>query len=342
MGGGLKGHKFFEKIISLENLFSAWSEFKKGKEQKNDVLKFALDLEDHLFELRQLLRKNIYQHSDYTSFYISDPKLRHIHKAEVIDRILHHAVAKITEPIFEKRFIFDSYSNRKNKGIHKAIKRIRNFAWQLSSNNTKIVWILKCDIRKFFDSVDHQILIKLIKKRIKDRRAIHLIKRIINSFEVRDNKGIPLGNLTSQLFSNIYLDPLDQFIKRNLRTKYYLRYTDDFLVLSRDKFYLKNLIPRIDDFLKTKLKLQLHPKKIIIRKWNQGIDFLGYLSFPHHTLLRTKTKKRMLRNMKKKKRLLEQNLIPQEKFKQSLNSYLGLLKNCRSYQLQKKLKTLDG
>lgn len=208
-GGGVIDHKVFDEIISLENLFSAWEEFKKGKEAKPDIQKFAINLEDNIFELRRRLAAGTYRHSNYTAFYICDPKLRHIHKAQVADRILHHAIVKIIEPIFEKTFIFDSYSSRKNKGTHKAIKRLQKFAWKLSRNNTRTVWVLKCDIKKFFDSVDHDILADLIERKVKDQRAAELIKNVINSFQVIAGKGIPLGNVTSQIFSNIYLNELD-------------------------------------------------------------------------------------------------------------------------------------
>ena len=149
-GGRFNSHDFYERIISLENLFLAWSEFQIGKSKKEDVQKFALNLEDNIFALRKELLAEIYQHSNYTSFCICDPKLRHINKASVKDRIMHHATMRIIESLFDKSFIFDSYSSRKNKGTHRAVKRLKKFAWKLSQNNTKTVWVLKCDIKKFF------------------------------------------------------------------------------------------------------------------------------------------------------------------------------------------------
>jgi retron-type reverse transcriptase len=203
-GGGdiFNGHDLFIKIISVSNLFTAWSEFKRDKIKKNDVSSFAVSLEEELFNLHHLLKSDQYKHDKYTAFYVHDPKLRSIHKAKVIDRVFHHALVRIIEPIFDKGFIFDSYSSRKNKGTYEAGKRFRKFAWKLSNKNTKTVWILKCDIKKFFDSVDHDILISLLLQKIKDEKVTKLLIQIIKSFQSQPGKGIPLGNLTSQLFSN--------------------------------------------------------------------------------------------------------------------------------------------
>ena len=226
--GGFRSYDFnlFERIISLENLFSAWSEFRLGKENKLDVQEFGLDLEDNIFQLHDDLVGNHYSHSSYQSFYLHDPKLRHIFKANIRDRILHHAIVKVIGPIFEKSFIFDSYSSRKNKGTHMAINRFRYFAQKLSRNNSRTIWILKCDIKKFFDSVNHDIIIYQIRKKVKDEKAVELVAHIVNSLNTSSKGGIPLGNLTSQLFSNIYLDILDQSIKRHLGIKHYIRYND--------------------------------------------------------------------------------------------------------------------
>jgi len=324
-----RSHNIFDKIISLDNLFLAWREFKRGKENKKDVQEFALNPEDNIFNLHRRLKNNNYLHSNYKSFYVCDPKLRHIHKASVIDRILHHAMVKIIEPIFEKSFIFDSYSNRKNKGTHRAIKRLKIFAWKLSRNNTKNVWVLKCDIKKFFENVNHDILIGLIKKKISNNQVIELISKIIYSFKGENKKGIPLGNLTSQIFSNVYLNELDQFIKRKLRIKYYLRYTDDFVILSDDDKNFHGLILKINEFLESKLDLQIHPQKVMIKKWKQGIDFLGYVDFPYYNILRTKTKNRIL------KRIKNSNY-------QSIQSYFGVLKHCRSSRIKTKIEFIIG
>jgi retron-type reverse transcriptase len=341
LGGGIRRkiyHNIFREIISLENLFLAWDEFRKGKKNRKDVQEFEFNLEDNIFQLYQDLENKTYKHSKYASFYIQDPKLRHIHKATVRDRIIHHLVSKFLEQIYDKDFTFDSYSCRIRKGTHKAIKRLDKFSFPISKNNTSSFYALKCDIRKFFDSIDHKILIDILKKRIKDIDFLWLISEIINSFYSGDkNKGIPLGNLTSQHFANIYLNPFDKFIKHKLKAKYYIRYTDDFVILDTNRDYLEKIINLIEEFLNDNLKLSLHPNKIIIRKHHQGIDFLGYVSLPHCRILRTKTKIRMFKKIKSKIEDFKNGKISEESLNQTIQSYLGVLSHCNSYKLKKKL-----
>jgi len=172
LGGGIHSQKIFDEIISLENLFLAWREFSSGKMRKEDVLEFKLNLEDNLFQLHRQLKDKTYLHSHYTAFNVCDPKLRRIHKACVSDRVLHHAVFRVLYSIFDKSFIFDSYSCRIEKGTHRAVKRLEKFLRKLSRNNTKNIFALKCDVRKFFGSVDQEILLSLIKKTIQDEDAI--------------------------------------------------------------------------------------------------------------------------------------------------------------------------
>ncbi len=306
----------------------AFDEFKKGKRSKKDVQFFERFLEDNLFDLHRRLEAKIYKHSSYTAFNIYDPKFRHIHKAKVADRIMHHAIVSIIEPIFDKTFIYDSYSCRKEKGTHKAVKRLFYFVRKVSRNYTGDCFALKLDIRKFFENVDHQILLNQIKKRIGDDDLLWLLKNILQSFS--KDKGMPIGNLTSQVFANIYLNELDQFMKHDLKIRYYLRYSDDFVILSQDINYLKGLIRGIEIFLKENLKLSLHEDKIIIRKYTQGIDFLGYIVLPHYVLPRTKTKKRIFKKLKEK--------VGSENFDQSLQSYLGYLGYANAFRLAEKLK----
>lgn len=338
----------YNHIISKDNLLIAWQEFKIGKKNKNDVQIFEYNLAENIISLHNDLKTKSYQHGYYSSFYIHDPKLRHIHKASVRDRVLHHAVMRIIEPIFETSFIFDSYSSRTGKGTHKAVLRLNEFGWKLSRNNTRTVWALKCDIKKFFGSIDHQVLFDLISKRINDKEALGLIKEIIQSYPKKcldiqnRNSGIPLGNLTSQLFSNIYLNPFDQFIKRNLKARFYLRYADDFVVLNLNRECLVMLIPLIQNYLNYQLKLTLHPDKIVLRKWNQGIDYLGYVIFPYFILLRTKTKRRIFRKIKENSLLLKAGSIDLFSYNQSLQSYLGILKHCRGQTIDNEIHSLTS
>ena len=315
----------------------AWHEFKRGKTNKLDVQQFEFNLEDNLFTLHQELESKNYQHSQYTAFNVCDPKLRRIHKASVKDRVLHHAIFRILYPLIDKSFVFDSYSCRVEKGTHRAVDRLESFAGKLSQNNSRNIFALKCDVRKFFDSVDQEILLKLIKNKIQDAETIWLIDKIITSFP----KGLPLGNVTSQLFANIYLNELDQFVKHNLREKYYLRYCDDFVILSENKEHLIDLIFIVDTFLKNRLKLNLHPNKVTIRKYRQGLDFLGYVMLPHYRVLRTKTRRRIIKKTKDKYQAWKNNIISEESFNQSLQSYLGILRHCEGHKIENELRAVD-
>lgn len=330
-------HKF-EDIISVENLLEAWREFVKGKRNKRDVQEFSLRLMDNILSLREDLTNHAYRHGGYRAFNISDPKPRNIHKASVRDRLLHHALYRKLYPFFNRTFIADSFSCRLGKGTHKAINRFRAFSYKASKNNTRTCWVLKCDIKKFFANIDHEILLKILKRYVPDSDILRLLKNVIESFSsAGPGIGLPLGNLTSQLLVNIYMNKFDQFVKHKLKIKYYIRYCDDFVILSDNKEYLEKLVLTINDFLNKKLKLCLHPYKIEIRKYRQGIDFLGYVSFPYHRILRTKTKIRMFRKIKEKIDGLKENKVSEESFSQTIQSYLGMLEHCNSHELKGEL-----
>ncbi len=396
---------------------------------KADVLAFADRAEEHLLDLaadlsllrhREVSRGQVhfsseenmyptpYLHGQYTRFVVCDPKRREIAKASVRDRVLHHAIHRILAPLFDRSFIHDSYSSRKGKGTHAAGKRFRTFAWRLSRNHTKTVWVLQLDVRRFFDSVDHEVLLLLLRNRLlkiqvssffchpreggdpgstrqvtgsdgfklkkywipghppvpngyvragvrddkngsgaeneillraqgDEKELLHLLGIIVRSFETVSGKGIPLGNLTSQLFSNVYLDPLDQFVKRTLRVKHYLRYADDMTILSRDREYLEECRDRIAEFLARELRLELHPDKMTIGRWHEGIDVLGYVHFPFHAVLRTKTKRRMMQKLFLKKETCPEDEERETSFACTRQSYLGLLKHCRGRALERNL-----
>lgn len=285
---------------------------------------FEYKIEENVLDLYRELKNQTYKHGHYTDFYITDPKPRHIHKALIRDRIVHHAVFNILNPIFEKTFIYNSYSCRKKKGTHKGVEKLKMLLRKISKNNTAPCFVLKCDIRKFFKSIDHKILLQIIQRKIKDPNAINLIKEIVVGF----NSGLPIGNLTSQLFANIYLNELDQFIKHRLKIPFYLRYTDDFVIISNSVQEIPIQLNKIKDFLWANLKLEMHPAKISVRKYHQGTDFLGYVQFPYHRILRKKTEKRIV------------NKIQKGVSKQSLNSYLGVLSHANSYKLSQKIKNI--
>lgn len=329
-------------MVSMESLLIAWDEFKKGKREKTDVQIFERHLEDNLFRLHRDLIHKRYKHSEYTGFYVRDPKVRHIHKAQVRDRIVHHAIFQCLGSIFEPTFIPDSYSARIEKGTHKAVNRLKTFVRKVNQTHG-YCFVLKCDIKKFFFSLDHQILFNIISKRVKDSDALHLLKTILESFKSElstknEPKGTPIGNLTSQLFANIYLNELDQFIKHKLKIKYYIRYTDDFVIVHQDEKYLLKIKNQINNFLKIKLKLLLHPDKVQIRKYKQGIDFLGYVTLPKSRVLRTKLKCRIFRKLKQRAEQFKNNEIKEETLTQSFNSYLGVFSHADSYKLEQELR----
>ncbi len=334
--------RLFEKIISAENLFAAWDAFKSDKKRKKDVLQFEWRLEENIFKLFRELKVKTYKHGIYSGFYITDPKRRHIHKAEVRDRILHHAVFNILNPIFEETYISASFSCRVGFGTHKGVNALERITRRVSQNGTKVCYVLKCDIRKFFDSVDHEILMGILEKRVKDPDTIWLLREIVGSFDSGNSAiskvGVPIGNLTSQSFANIYMNEFDQFMKHELRVEDYLRYTDDFVIVSRDEAYLKALIPKISKFLRESLALELHPKKVFIRKLHQGIDFLGYLVFPKGTLVKTRTKRRIFTKLKRRVEEYRKGEIEKITLDQSLQSYLGMLSHADSHKLEERLK----
>ncbi len=325
LGGGRHKVNFCD-VISVENLLSAWKEFRKGKRGKQDVAEFELWLEENLFTLHHELASGTWKPEPYTAFYVQDSKLRLIHKASVRDRVLYQAVYRSLYMLFDKGFIHDSYSSRNGKGTHAGVKRFEAFARKVTENYRKPGFALKCDVRKFFDSIDHDILLSFIAQKVSDPKLFELIRKIIVSFETATGKGLPLGNVTSQLFANVYLNELDQFAKHTLKAKFYIRYCDDFVILDGSRELLEKLISKLCAFLKEKLSLELHPREVEIRNLRQGVDFLGYVSLPHYRVLRTKTKCWMFARVGPK----------------SLVSYLGVLAHCKSGKLKNQILKICG
>lgn len=270
----------YHNIISLDNLLGAWEEFLHRKRKRKDVQVFQYTLMDSIFDLHRDLKNKTYKHGTYEAFNISDPKPRNIHKASVRDRLLHHAIYRKLYPYFDKKFIYDSYSCRVGKGTHEAIQRFKNFSVIVSKNHTKTCWVLKCDIKKFFASIDHKILLDILQKHIRDEDVLWLLGQVINSFQIQPNKGLPLGNLTSQLLVNVYMNEFDQFMKHELKAKYYIRYADDFVVLSRDKEYLVELFWDCANFSKRNWRYSYIQIKYQLRLWQvELISWVGY-TFP--------------------------------------------------------------
>jgi len=204
------------------------------------------------------------------------------------------------------------------------MNRFRDFTRKVSRNDTKTIWVLKCDIKKFFASIDQHILLEILRTHIPDKDIIYLIEKIVGSFYITiKGKGLPLGNLTSQLLVNIYMNELDQFVKHELKAKYYIRYADDFIVLSRNKRWLENVLWGIKNFLFVKLQLKLHPDKVSIKTLASGVDFLGWIHFPDHRVLRATTKRRMIK------------AIVNNPKRETVASYAGMLKHGNAYKLSR-------
>lgn len=324
-GGNTTGHnELFEQCVSIENLFLAWQRFCRGKRQKKDVLAYEFYLERNLFNLQEALAGGAWRHGPYQSFVVHDPKRRKIHKATVQDRVVHQAIINILEPIVEPQFIYHSYSCRKNKGTHAAVKQLHTFLRRASRNNTRTVYALKCDVYKFFDSVVHSSLLLLLRHHVQDVRFMNLLKKIMLSFEHAPGRGLPLGNLTSQLFANVYLNELDRFAKFFLREQWYIRYCDDFIIIHHDQHHLINLVRQLRIFLTVRLSLTIHPDKIFLRSWGQGVDFLGYVVLPHAVILRSRTRRKII------ERVNERNLP----------SYLGICQHANAYGTSQLLRHL--
>lgn len=311
----------YDDIISVDNILRAWEQFLCGKRNRKDVVDFQNHLMDNIFDLHRSLKDKTYRHEVYYAFRISDPKPRSIHKAIVRDRLLHHLIHSALYEYFDDKFIYDSYSCRINKGAHRAMNRFRDFGRIVSKNNTRSCWVLKCDIRKFFANIDHAILKRILLKYIEDKDLLNLLEHVVDSFstEGRVGVGLPLGNLTSQLLVNIYMNEFDQFMKRTRNVKYYIRYADDFVILHHDRTYLEELISWISDFLEMQLKLVLHPDKLFLETLVSGVDFLGWVHFPDHRVIRTGTKNRMFKR------------IQEHPTHETLQSYLGLLSHGDTY-----------
>ncbi|MBU6388621.1 reverse transcriptase/maturase family protein [Patescibacteria group bacterium] len=285
---------------------------------------FGRYLMTNVLALHRDLGNGTYRHGGYHYFRISDPKPRDIHKASVRDRLVHHALYRALYPFFGRTFIADSYSCRLDKGTHRAMNRFHAFARQVSQNDTRTCWILKCDVKKFFASIDQQVLLEIVSAYIPDGRVCALVANIVGSFNSGTaGKGLPLGNLTSQLLVNIYMNEFDQFVKHKLKARYYIRYADDFVVLSRDRDYLLKTLRYMVVFLRDKLKLEMHPKKVFLTTLASGVDFLGWVHFSDHRVLRTSTKRRMLKAL---------NGNPGEA---TLMSYRGMLGHGNAYKLSK-------
>lgn len=323
------------KIINFDNLQHAYELARKHKTHNPKVVEFDQHWRLNLCILLRELRDKTYQPLPLRKFVLRDPKTRIICVSDFRDRIVHHALVNVLRPIFEPKFIFDSYASRKGKGVLQALKRFDQFKRKVTGNgkvrlnakngNDVKGFAFKADIKHYFQTVDHQILISLISKYVKDDDVLLLVKQVLGNYQADvPSKGMPLGNWTSQFFANIYLHELDNFVKHHLKAKYYLRYVDDFVILHHSKLFLRECETKIKLFLTTKLKLELHPDKCQILPLKKGISFLGFRVFHHYKLPRK-------RNIRKIQCKLKRSLIEYKNKKRDASSILELLQAWSAY-----------
>lgn len=355
----------------LIDLFQAYFDARKNKRNTANAIAFEKNLETNLFELYEEIINYNYQPKPSICFMVNKPVKREIFAADFRDRVIHHFIYNYISPIFEKTFINDSYSCRKNKGTHYGIKRIDHFIRSCSENYSKDCYILKLDIRGYFMSINKNLLFQkvketLLKYRLKITFDLSLIlflleKTIYNDpvencrikgnksdwdglpsskslFRVSKQSGLPIGNLTSQLFGNVYMNEFDHFVKRDLDIKYYGRYVDDFVIIHQDKKYLQYLIPKIKEFLKNELLLELHPKKIYLQHFNKGVSYLGAVIKPHRIYISNRTKGNF-HNALQTQNMIARDHKPtkeeKEYFISSMNSYLGIMKHYKTHNIRK-------
>ncbi len=291
-------NNLYPKIYDFENLYQAYLKARKGKRYQSDVLKFSANLEENLITIQNELIWHQYQCGEYHFFKVFEPKERDVAALPFRDRVVHHAIINIIEPIYEQRFIYDSYACRVGKGTHAGADRAQKFMRIVKRNHGR-VYALKADVSKYFASIDHDVLTRLLNKRIACLETMSLIKVILDS---TPSPGIPIGNLTSQLFANIYLHELDEYCKHTLRERFYVRYMDDFVILHHDKQHLHKIREQIEWFLASELKLKTNHKTSVFPisdRNGRSLDFLGYKIWPTHRKLRKDSIKRFKKRLKK-------------------------------------------
>jgi retron-type reverse transcriptase len=325
-------NNLYKQIYSYDNLFLAYKKARKGKTKKDYVIEFERGLRKNLRNLKFELMSQTYSPKPLKTFILRDPKTRKISKSAFRDRIIHHALVRVIEPILNKIFIYDSCANRKGKGNLVAIKRFNKFKKIVLRNHRRTCFILKADIKHYFHEVNHKILLKIIKRKIKDEKVVWLVKQILTNCFTK--KGMPLGNLTSQFFANVYLNELDYFIKHKLKAKYYIRYVDDFVILHSSKKQLKIWKEQINNFLKKELKIELHPEKSRIISLSKGADFVGFRNFYYFRLLR----KRNIKNMFYKVENYKKGMISKEDILKSFQGWNAYAKWADSFRLRNTIK----
>lgn len=336
----------YEQVCDFQNLLRAAQNAQRGKRDKPNVAKFNFHLERELIDLRRALLDKNWQPGRYVSFHVYEPKKRMISAAPYRDRVVHHALCAVIEPIFERAFIHDAYANRKGKGTHRAVDRFTAFCRQNR-------YVLQCDIKKYFPSIDHDILYAIIARKIKDPDVLWLVRRIIDSSNPQEpvhdyfpgddlfspierRKGIPIGNLTSQFFANVYLNGFDHFVKRTLGGRAYIRYTDDFVFLSNDKGELREAKDHMATYL-AGLRLKLHPRKSQVFPVSQGTCFLGYRIFTTHRRLKVQNVHRARQRLRWLQRQYAAGRVTISEVSQSVQSWVAHAAHADTYGLRQQV-----
>lgn len=343
----MKRHGYlYERLTSFENIFLAFKKAMAGKKRNPNVADFACNQELNLLNLQMELQEKSYRPGKYRTFMIYEKKPRMISAAPFRDRVVHHAFCNIIEPIFEKSFIFDSYANRKGKGTHRAVERCSQFT-------RKNKYALKCDIKKYFPGIDHEILKQLIRAKIKDPDVLWLCDVIIDNSNPQEEdvdwfpgddlftpigrrKGLPIGNQTSQFFANVYLNQFDHFVKEFLGCKYYLRYVDDFLVFNDSKKYLWDVKEVISEQLE-RFRLKLHQYKVHVFPVKCGIPFLGYRIYPDFRRIDSENVTRFRKRMKELQAQYLKGEVSIHNIHFSISGWLGHAIHANSYCLRQSL-----
>jgi retron-type reverse transcriptase len=346
-------YQLYENICSPINLWWAYKNAARGKRYSPAVASFEYDLEKNLIEIEEELREETYQPSGYHSFEIDKPKRRLVNAAPFRDRVVHHALMNIIEPLFERQFIFDSYANREGKGTHSALDRTTYFL-------RRHKFVMHLDVRQFFPSVDHEILISILSRTIGDERVMTLVKRIVSSgngvqageydmvyfpgddlFAPNRPRGLPIGNLTSQHWANVYLNELDQYAKRVLKCQAYIRYVDDILVFANDKAFLHETKRRIAEFLQT-LRLTLHDTKAQSRPSQIGVSFLGFQVFREYRRLKPANGYAFQRRLKSMLISLRHGNLSRKDFEMRLTAWVNHTNTGDTWNLKKSIFLKSG
>lgn len=343
----MKRHgELWERIISFENLLDAAGKAQRGKRYRDNVLVFNHDLEMNLLSLRQELTEQTYVPGSYRTFQIVEPKRRTISAAPYRDRVVHHALCNVIVPIFERTFTGDSYANRKGFGTHRALERFIHLA-------RRHPYVLQADIRKYFPSIDHQILKSLVRRKLKCGRTLWLIDRIIdasneqepvNDFFPGDDlftpserrRGLPIGNLTSQFLANVYLNGLDHFVREELGITGYVRYVDDFALFGSDRERLGEARLRIGHYLE-KLRLRVHPVKTQLCVTTKGVDFVGFRVLPDRVRVRNENLRRARRRLRRYQIGYRKGEIGREKLTECIRSWIAHLEHGDTWRLRSRI-----